>query len=231
VSAPDPHAGRDRRGLILAIVLPALVAGIAVLLLTRDEASPSQPSESAVALARRADAARHLGVSASVSLRKTSSLAVADGGRRPAPPRRISIPSAGVNTTIDAVGTDGGAIRVPAIGLAGWWKGGPRPGERGRAVIIGHLDTARGPGLFAKVPGLRRGTVIDVTDRRGKRHGYRVVGRAQVQKNRFPTEQVYGGGSAKVLVLITCGGPYVQGEGYRDNVLVYARASPISSDG
>ncbi len=166
-----------------------------------------------------------------MSLKKTSSLAVADGGSRPAPPLRISIPSAGVNTAVKAVGTDRGAIRVPSIGLAGWWKGGPRPGERGRAVIIGHLDTARGPGLFAKVPALKPRTVIDVTDRGGKLHSYRVVGRAQVQKNRFPTDQVYGGGSAKVLVLITCGGPYVQGEGYRDNVLVYARESPVSSNG
>jgi len=27
-----------------------------------------------------------------------------------------------------------------------------------------------------------------------------------------------------VLILVTCGGPYTPGVGYRDNVLIYARA-------
>ena len=51
------------------------------------------------------------------------------------------------------------------------------------------------------------------------------MGGAQVQKARFPTESVYGGGRRPVLVLVTCGGPYVEGRGYRDNVLLYARAA------
>lgn len=189
------------------------------------------PSGSAAALARRADNTRDLGASASRSLQgaathdRSGGVAPNDGGPRPDVPVHISIPSADVNTAVKAVGSDGGPIAVPAIGLAGWWKGGPRPGERGRAVIIGHLDTARGPGLFAKVPGLRRHTLVDVTDKRGAKHRYRVVGRVQVRKDRFPTDEVYGGGDAPVLVLVTCGGPYVQGKGYRDNVLIFARAA------
>jgi hypothetical protein len=35
---------------------------------------------------------------------------------------------------------------------------------------------------------------------------------------------VYGSSSRPVLVLITCGGPYTEGSGYRDNVIVYARS-------
>ena len=72
---------------------------------------------------------------------------------------------------------------------------------------------------------------IRITDRRGRLHDFRVVGRAQVRKDRFPTEEVYGGNGGPVLVLVTCGGPYDAEEGYRDNVLVYARAAAISSRG
>ena len=109
------------------------------------------------------------------------------------------------------------------MGRAGWFRGGPRPGEAGRSVIIGHLDTKSGPGLFARVPDLLPGTVVSVTDRRGDVWEYNVVGAAQVPKDRFPAEDVYGGSARPVLVLITCGGPFTEGEGYRDNVLVYAR--------
>ena len=46
-----------------------------------------------------------------------------------------------------------------------------------------------------------------------------------MRKDRFPTAEVYGGASRPVLVLVTCGGPYTEGRGYRDNVLLYARAA------
>lgn len=217
---------RGRRGLIPAVLIPALVAGIAVLVLS-GRGGPARPSGSAAQLAQQADRARDLGEYTTRAVQAGGGSAdVRSGGARPAVPVHISIPSADVNTAVDAVGAPDGPISVPSIGLAGWWKGGPRPGERGRAVIIGHLDTARGPGLFAKVPGLQPHTLIDVTDRRGAVHRYRVVGRAQVRKDRFPTSEVYGGGRTPVLVLVTCGGPYIQGKGYRDNVLIYARAAP-----
>jgi hypothetical protein len=52
-----------------------------------------------------------------------------------------------------------------------------------------------------------------------------VVGLAQVRKDRFPTSSVYGHADAPVLVLVTCGGPFRPGRGYRDNVLLFARAA------
>lgn len=118
-----------------------------------------------------------------------------------------------------------GVLRVPEVGRAGWYDAGPRPGETGRAVIIGHLDTRKGPGLFARVPNLEPGSAISVTDERGARHRYLVTGTAQVRKEQFPADEVYGASSRPVLVLVTCGGPFVKGEGYRDNVLLYARAA------
>lgn len=31
---------------------------------------------------------------------------------------------------------------------AGWWSGGPEPGERGAAVIAGHVGSKNGPAIF-----------------------------------------------------------------------------------
>ena len=113
---------------------------------------------------------------------------------------------------------------VPQVGLAGWYDEGPRPGEPGRAVIIGHLDSQTGPGLFALLPGVRRGTQVTVTDAAHGVHRFSVIGKAQVPKATFPSAAVYGASAKPVLVLITCGGKYSPATGYEDNVLVYARS-------
>jgi hypothetical protein len=235
-------ASRPRRrllGLVAATVVPAALAAGAVLLLA-DEDEPSVAATpgglGAPALARLADLpplrippqprALNPVVAVrghqSVRVRRFESLA---GGIRPAPPGRISIPDANVDAAIEPVHARRDGIEVPHEGWAGWYAGGARPGEPGRAVVIGHLDMSDGPGVFARVPALERGARIEVTDERGDVHGYRVVGAARVRKSRFPTRAVYGHSRNPVLVLVTCGGPYREDRGYRDNVLVYARAA------
>ena len=200
-------------GLLAAVGLPAIAAAAVVIAVSGHETGrdrlppvPDQIARAAeVQAGRTRDAPAH--------------------GRRPAVPFSISIPSANIAALVEPVSARRGVMRVPDIGRAGWYDAGPRPGEVGRAVIIGHLDTRKGPGLFARVPRLKPGAAITVMDRRGVRHRYEVVGSAQVRKKRFPADQVYGGAKAPVLVLVTCGGPFVEGEGYRDNVLLYARAA------
>jgi sortase (surface protein transpeptidase) len=91
-------------------------------------------------------------------------------------------------------------------------------------VIVGHLDTSTGPGVFARLGTLRRGAGVRVTDRRGVVHRYRVVGKAVVRKASFASAGVFGASRHPVLVLVTCGGTFRRPGGYRDNVLVYARA-------
>jgi len=222
-------------GLVAAVGLPALAAGGAVLVVAANDGAPKTKGDPA-ALVRKAEARRTLGPRATNTLRPILAkrgrsgvqeipLEGIEGGVRPAPPQRIAIPDAGVETVIDPVGTRKGEIEVPPLGRAGWFEGGPRPGEPGRAVVIGHLDTKRGPGLFARVPKVPVGAGVLITDRRGDTYPFEIVGRAQVRKDRFPTDEVYGSASRPVLVLVTCGGPYTEGRGYRDNVLLYARAA------
>jgi hypothetical protein len=143
---------------------------------------------------------------------------------RPATPVRISIPDAGVEAAIDPVGTGPAGIKIPDVGRAGWYSAGPRPGEPGRAVVLGHLDGTDGPGLFARLPAVRSGTTVTISDAAGDLTRWRIVGKAEVAKSEFPARLVYGASTNPVLVLVTCAGPWLgHSAGYRDNVLVYAR--------
>ena len=232
-----PRTRRSRRGLAAATLLPGAAAAVAVVLLTAGDGSPSAPTGlGAPALARLADLPplrippqpRALNPVVPVEGRlsvRVGRLEPLAGGIRPAPPGRIRIAGAKVDAGIEPVQARRRGIEVPPEGWAGWYSGGPRPGEPGHAVVIGHLDTSDGPGVFERVPALERGARIDVTDNRGEVHGYRVVGVTRVHKRRFPTGAVYGHSRNPVLVLVTCGGPYQAGRGYRDYVLVYARAA------
>jgi hypothetical protein len=148
----------------------------------------------------------------------------ATAAERPAEPAHLAIPALGVRADVQHVSSTASGIEVPQVGRAGWFDEGPRPGEPGRAVVIGHLDSQTGPGLFALLPGVEPGTDVSVTDAAGAVHRFKVVGKAQVPKATFPSSAVYGPSPRPALVLITCGGPYTPGAGYRDNVLVYARA-------
>jgi sortase family protein len=156
---------------------------------------------------------------------EASPLEPLEGGVRPAPPQRLAIAAAGVDAVVERVSTSGGTLEVPDVGRAGWYEAGARPGEPGRAVVIGHLDRRQGPGLFARVPHLRTGSEITVTDLRGEVRRFSTVRVTQVPKDRFPNELVYGASRTPMLVLVTCGGPYRQGRGYRDNVVLFARAA------
>lgn len=213
-----PRPRLRRLALLVAVALPAGAASGAVLVADENSEPASAPPLSAQGLPGSAE-----GLARAAAVQAGDPPARASEGRRPAPPVEISIPAAGLAARVESVAARRGVLRVPAVGRAGWFRGGPRPGEAGRSVIIGHLDTKTGPGLFARVPQLMPGTVVSVTDRRGDVWDYNVVGAAQVRKDRFPAEEVYGGSQRPVLVLITCGGPFTEGEGYRDNVLVYAR--------
>ena len=212
--------------LVLAIMLPALFA-FAVVALTSHRPDPGIPlaTGSPSALARLAERPLSpIEPRPGRAVLGPEHLEPLAGGIRPATPVRISIPAARLNARVQAVGEREGVMEVPPVGRAGWFDAGPRPGEPGRAVVIGHLDTRHGPGLFAKVPSLSPGTDISVLDRRGGVHRYSVVGSAQVSKDRFPASSVYGASRGPVLVLVTCGGRYRHGH-YRDNVLLYARAA------
>jgi sortase (surface protein transpeptidase) len=106
---------------------------------------------------------------------------------------------------------------------AGWWRGGSRPGERGRAVIAGHVDSRTGPAVFARLLRLRRGDRIVVVDTAGRRVTFTVRATEEHPKHAFPTQRVYGASRRAALRLITCSGIFDRASGhYESNFVVFA---------
>lgn len=142
-----------------------------------------------------------------------------------AEPVRLRIPSVGVDTRLQRLGRSADlSIEVPTeFGVAGWFGEGPRPGQSGPAVILGHVDSRTGPGVFSELAGLPSGADVVVDRADGSTVGFRVSRMLRVPKDRFPTELVYGPTLEPSLRLVTCGGSFDQATGsYRDNVIVYA---------
>jgi hypothetical protein len=223
---------RAARRAATGVLIPAAAAGLlAFALVPRPDSGaptriPLNETKPPAQLARMAATAplRPIVVSGGQTQLGHGAAGPATTSDRPAEPDHLTIPTLGVRADVQRVRATSTGIDVPQVGRAGWFEEGPRPGEPGRAVVIGHLDSETGPGLFALLPGVRPGTDVAVTDKAGDVHHFKVVGKAQVPKATFPSSAVYGASSRPVLVLITCGGPYTEGTGYRDNVLVYARA-------
>ena len=97
------------------------------------------------------------------------------------------------------------------------------PGDVGPAVIGGHVDSRRGPGVFYALRSLRRGDAVTVTLSDGRTVRFTVTDLEEVPKSRFPTEAVYAPTPRPELRLITCGGTFDRAaRSYRDNVVVDA---------
>ena len=162
-----------------------------------------------------------------------------DPGARPlarSAPVRIRIPGIGVNAPVMKLGRDAdGTVQVPPLGehnLTGWYRYGPSPGQRGPAVILGHVDSTTGISVFYYLRNLHAGDTVYVTLADGKVAAFAVDGLQRVAKDAFPTASVYGKAGYPSLRLITCGGPFDQATGhYVDNIIVYAHLVRAGHDG
>jgi Sortase domain len=142
-----------------------------------------------------------------------------------AEPVRLRIPAAGVDTSLVQLGRAAdGSIEVPSdFDVAGWFADGPRPGEPGPAVILGHVDSRTGPAVFFRVGGLAPNAQVLVDRADGSTVAFRVRSVQHVPKVAFPTDFVYAPTLEPSLRLVTCGGSFDRAaESYRDNVIVYA---------
>ena len=144
-------------------------------------------------------------------------------------PVRVEIAAIGVDSDLMELGiAEDGTLEVPPTGFpAGWFTGGPTPGELGPAVIAGHIDWITGPGVFYRLGSLAPGDDIRVTRADGTVATFRTVRVAQFPKDAFPTELVYGDIDHAGLRLISCGGAFNRGTGhYEDNIVVFADLLP-----
>jgi sortase (surface protein transpeptidase) len=145
---------------------------------------------------------------------------------------RIVIPAIGVDASIVRLGLNpDGTLEVPVdFATAGWWSGGPYPGDPGPAVVVGHVSSTQGPGVFYRLHDLRVGDAVTVTRASGGQAAFRVTSLEEVSKRAFPTSQVYGPVSGSQLRLITCDGAFDPGTGhFVDNLIVFGTLTGLTT--
>ncbi|MDX8032550.1 class F sortase [Lentzea sp. BCCO 10_0856] len=142
-------------------------------------------------------------------------------------PAEIRIPKIDAVSSLVPLGLNADeTVEVPPVEKpmqAGWYRHARTPGEAGPAVVLGHVDGNKQPGIFFRLKELVTGDEIVVSRKDGTTAKFRVHKKEQIAKDSFPTEAVYGDTDVPELRLITCGGSYDQAaRSYRDNVIVYA---------
>jgi len=162
-----------------------------------------------------------------VAPHSSASPAVPDLALPRSAPKRVSIPQIAVDAPFTQL-TIGptGQLNAPPAGdknLVGWYKDGAAPGERGSAIIAGHVDTKTGPAVFLQLEALKPGATINITREDGIIASFKVDSVETFNKARFPNERVYSDAPTAQLRVITCGGAYDRKiKDYVDNVVVFA---------
>jgi hypothetical protein len=151
-------------------------------------------------------------------------------------PVRLLIPSIGVDAPFTglAIGPSGQLNAPPAddTNLVGWFTDGPSPGERGTAIVAGHLDTKTAPAVFAGLSALTAGKGIRIIRANGKAATFVVYAVESFPQDDFPDDLVYADTPDAQLRLITCGGSYDRSrQRYMDNTVVFARLETTATDG
>ncbi|SFE61473.1 Sortase family protein [Actinacidiphila alni] len=206
--AEEDAAGRRQKGTLLLVA--TLLIGAWLIQDGNRTSSPPQPSAAQAAAAGGA-------------------VEPAEVPAEPMPralPVLVRIPELSVTAPLVplALGADGHLVPPPADRprIAGWYAGGITPGERGTAIVAGHVDNADGPAVFYALGALRRGEHVDV-DRADHSTAVFTVDAVEVyDRSAFPDRRVYGPADRPELRLITCGGTYHAATGYSGNVVVYA---------
>ncbi|MBG6184083.1 hypothetical protein IWX65_002054 [Arthrobacter sp. CAN_A214] len=143
-------------------------------------------------------------------------------------PASFTIPSIGAGSELLSLGLrENGSLEVPPDGPgapASWYDDSPTPGERGPAVLLGHVNaTDGGPGVFADLRSLKAGDTIEVVREDGTTATFIFDRGEQYPKDAFPTQTVYGNTAGSELRLITCDGYDPDTGEFDDNYVVYAK--------
>jgi sortase family protein len=142
-------------------------------------------------------------------------------------PTELWIPRIEARSSLISLGLNkDGTVEVPPVAeamQAGWYSLSATPGEAGPAVILGHVDGNRKPGIFYRLRELVPGDDVEISRMDGSVARFVVRKVSQVPKAQFPTEAVYGDTTDPELRLITCGGRFDRAtHSYFDNIIVYA---------
>jgi len=146
----------------------------------------------------------------------------------PAVPRSVPValrvPAIGVDVSLSTLGLNPDrTVQVPTdFQQPGWFGLGPSPGQTGSAVILGHVDSYKGPAVFFRIRTLRAGDQVNVSLADGAIAHFQVTAVAMYAKDQFPAQQVYAPHGGSALQLVTCGGTFdTHTRSYLSNIVAY----------
>lgn len=145
-------------------------------------------------------------------------------------PSRLLIPKIGVDAKVQHVGlTAKGAMGIPSnFTDVAWYKYGPVPGEKGSAVIDGHVDNGLGlNGVFKHLSDVEVGDDMYIVDSNGTKIHFKVTDISSYPYNDAPTEEIFGKTDKAIVRLITCEGHWVkEAKTYDTRLVVSAELVP-----
>lgn len=105
-----------------------------------------------------------------------------------------------------------------------WYDRGPKPGDQGRAIVFGHLDSYCCPAAFWLLRDLKAGDIAQVTYKNGKTLTFRVLWQGIYWNTKLPMNFLFANTKERGLILMTCAGAFHRdGSGYDHKLIVYAR--------
>ncbi|MFJ6893953.1 class F sortase [Streptomyces hokutonensis] len=212
VRSSFPAETRDPRRRLAWIVWCAGIAIVMAMSVFRGHDDPSGPTgTSHAAAAPAASSAPHL-----------------SGKYMPrAEPTRLLIPKIEVDAPFTELATDdSGRLEPPPaddVNMVGWYAKGASPGERGAAIIAGHVDTKTSAAVFAGLSDLKKGDRFNVKRSDGRTATFAVDSSDTFEKDDFPDARVYADTPDAQVRLITCAGNYDRSaKDYTENLVVFA---------
>jgi sortase (surface protein transpeptidase) len=131
-----------------------------------------------------------------------------------------------VQSTLIRLGLNAdGTVQVPmSFHVAGWYEHSVTPGQTGPSVILGHVDSKGGPGIFFRLGALHPSDRVVVKRADGTAATFEITAVRSYFKQRFPTLDVYGNTPTPTIRLITCGGTFDRATGhYLSNIVAFGQ--------
>jgi sortase (surface protein transpeptidase) len=138
-------------------------------------------------------------------------------------PLRLQIDKVEIDAPMVAVGLNSDqTMEVPGPHDVGWYDKGPTPGEKGPAVLVGHVDYIDDIAVFWRLRELAPGDTFKIIRTDGAVVTFRVDSIKQFDQDNFPTQAVYGPLNYAGIRLITCGGTFnPETHHYTENTVVF----------
>jgi sortase A len=138
-------------------------------------------------------------------------------------PERLMIPSLHIDANVQKVGlTAQNNMGIPSnFTDVAWYKYGTIPGQKGSAVIDGHVDNGLAlAGVFKHLVDIKNGDDVYVQQADGSKLHFIVVDIQSYPYKAAPSDTIFNQRDAARLNLITCEGVWVKGDRTYDHRLV-----------